>query len=83
MKIDTNTLLLIAGAGVAVYLLTRPKTILPSAGYNPYAGTTGLPTNYNPYATALPANQGNPIAQDVTAGASALSSLSDLIGNFF
>jgi hypothetical protein len=75
-KINTNTLLLVGAAAVGVYLLTRPKAPL----YNPYS--TGLPV-YNPYPTGLPANASNPLAQDVTAGASALSSLSDLIGNFF
>lgn len=75
MKIDTTTLLLIGAAAVGVYLLTRPTTPTPvysSAVYNPYA---------TPALTA--ANAGNPVAQDVTAGASALSSLSSLIGNFF
>lgn len=79
MKIDTNTLLLIGAAAVGVYLLTKPKTTMP-VGYNPY-----LPAGYNPYAAATPAAayQGNTTAQDINAGASALSSLSDLIGNFF
>jgi hypothetical protein len=77
-KINTNTLLLIGAGVVGVYLLTRPKVPV----YNPYQ--TGLPA-YNPYQTGLPAAQypGNTTAQDINAGASALSSLSDLIGNFF
>jgi hypothetical protein len=72
----TDTLLIIGAAAVGVYLLTRPK----APTYNPYA--TGLPA-YNPYALPTAQNAGNPFAQDVTAGASALSSLSDVIGNFF
>lgn len=79
MKINTNTLLLIAAAGVGVYLLTRPKTPAIPVGYNPY----NTPA-YNPQ--LLPGgNQyaGNTTAQDISAGASGLSALSDLIGNFF
>lgn len=75
MKINTNTLL-IAGVAVAgLYLLTRPKTPV----YNPYS--TGLPA-YNPY--ALPASQQpNSTASIISASGSALSSISDIIGNFF
>ncbi len=84
MKIDSTTLLLAGGAAVAVYLLTRPKVPTYPAGYNPYLGTTGLPTAYNPYLTQ-PGTQyaGNTTAQDISAGASALSALGDVIGNFF
>ena len=84
MKIDSTTLLLVGAAAVGVYLLTRPKTTTP-VGYNPY----GTPT-YNPYGTQTALqmqtslqNAGNPVAQDITAGASALQGLSSLIGNFF
>lgn len=79
----TDTLLLIGAAAVGVYLLTRPRVPTYPQAYNPYAGTTGLPT-YNPYGgTALPQYAGNATAQDIAAGGSALSALSDLIGNFF
>lgn len=70
MKIDTNTLLIGVVAVAGIYLLTRPKTVTPV--YNPYL-TTPLPaTNY-----------GNPTAQDITAGASALTALGNTISNFF
>lgn len=78
----TDTLLLIGAAAVGVYLLTRPK--LPTT-YNPY----GQPA-YNPYGTGIQAynpylqqQQGSTLAQDITAGGSALEGLGDLIGNFF
>jgi hypothetical protein len=75
----TNTLLLVAAAAVGVYLLTRPKTTaLP---YNPY-GASGVPA-YNPYGSAAQQYGQNTVAQDIQAGSSALSSLSDLVGNFF
>jgi hypothetical protein len=76
MKINTNTLLIAGAAVVGVYLLTRPKTPTYPVGYNPYQ--TGYPAGTYP---AI--QQGNPTAQIISAGGSALSSLSDLIGNFF
>jgi len=79
MKINTNTLLLIAAAGVGVYLLTRPKTPTYPVGYNPY-NTPAYNSQMLPGGTQY---AGNTTAQDISAGASALSSLSDLIGNFF
>lgn len=79
----TDTLLLIGAAAVGVYLLTRPKVPTYPVGYNPYG--TGV-NAYNPYGQpALSTQQysGNTTAQDIAAGGSALSALSDLIGNFF
>lgn len=73
-KINTNTLLIAGAAAVGVYLLTRPRVSTPVYNYNPYAAT-GLPASGQ--------YPGNTTAQDISAGASALSSLSDLIGNFF
>lgn len=75
MKIDTNTLLIIGAAAVGVYLLTRPTTPVP-------AFSTSV---YNPYASAaLPANYaGNTTAQDINAGATALTALGNTISNFF
>lgn len=74
----TETLLIVGAAAVGVYLLTRPRVTYPqTTAYNPYATQPA----YNPYATQQYA--GNQTAQDIAAGGSALSSLSDLIGNFF
>jgi hypothetical protein len=76
----TNTLLLVAAAAVGVYLLTRPK--VTALSYNPY-GASGTPA-YNPYyGSAAQPYGSNTVAQDIQAGSSALSSLSDLVGNFF
>lgn len=81
----TETLLLIGAAAVGVYLLTRPKV---PASYSPYGtlpspyGSAAQPA-YNPYGSAAQPYAGNATAQDISAGASALSSLSDVIGNFF
>jgi hypothetical protein len=76
--INTNTLLLIGAAGVALYFVTRPRVPALPVGYNPYAAPGYGAPAYNPYAT-----QPNPLAQQITAGGSALEGLSDLLGNFF
>jgi hypothetical protein len=70
MKIDSTTLLLGVAAVAAVYLITRPKTVAPvytAPAYNP----------------ALNAYQGNTTAQDISAGASALTALGNTLSNFF
>lgn len=79
MKIDSTTLLIGVAVIAGAYLLTRPKvpTYLPTS-VNPY-GTAGLPS-----ATVLSQQYyGNPTAQDIAAGGTALDGLSSLIGNFF
>ena len=70
-KIDTTTLLLIGGAAVAVYFLTRPKPLPPPALY---------PPNYQ---AGLYQPQANQTAQDITAGAGAASTLLNSISNMF
>ena len=71
MKLDTNTLLIGVVAIAGIYLLTRPKTVTPA--YNPYLTAPLATTNY----------AGNTTAQDINAGATALSALGDTISNFF
>jgi len=72
-------LLIVGAVAVGAYMLTRPRVTTPTypPGYNPYASPAYLPggtaTQY----------AGNTTAQDIQAGASGLSALSDLIGNFF
>jgi hypothetical protein len=69
MKIDATTILLIGAAGIAIYLITRPRTVpttLPV--YNPVPG-------YNPYTTAA-----NPTAQDISAGSQGISSIISALG---
>jgi hypothetical protein len=79
----TDTLLMIGAAAVGIYLLTRPR-VPTQYGVNPYG--TGM-TAYNPYTAGsygLPAyQQQSTVAQDITAGASGLSTLADAISNFF
>jgi hypothetical protein len=75
-KIDTNTILLVGAAAVAIYFFTRPK--VPT--YNPYAANPyGLPNT----ALNVSSNYGNPVAQDITASGSALEGISSILGNFF
>jgi hypothetical protein len=73
MKMDTNTLLIGVVAVAGIYLLTRPKT------------PTYLPTTVSPTAlsTLQPNYAGNPTAQDISAGGTALAGMGDLIGNIF
>jgi hypothetical protein len=71
MKVDSTTLILGVAAIAAVYMLTRPKTVVP----------TYLPTTINP---ALNTNYaGNATAQDITAGATALTALGNQLQGFF
>lgn len=75
MKIDATTILLAGAAAVAVYFVTRPRTVTPlQPVYNPYAQPA-----YNPYA-----NQpgGSSTAQDIAAGGTAAASILDAISNF-
>lgn len=72
--IDTTTILLAGGAAVAVYLLTRPRT--PS-----YVSPVTSPV-YNPAYLQAIQNQGNPVAQDITAGGQAATGLSTLVNAF-
>ena len=71
MKIDTNTLLIGAVAVVGIYMLTRPKTVTPV--YTTTPAINALQPNY----------AGNTTAQDISAGASALTALGNTISNFF
>lgn len=79
-KIDTNTLLLVAAAGVGVYLFTKPK----AAAVNPYVNPlTGLPYNYGSstqpvLAANNPANQGTSGAI-ISAAGGVLSSVFDTL----
>jgi hypothetical protein len=74
MKINTTTLLLIAGAALAVYLVTRPRTVtqLPVA-YNP---------GYNPY-TGYGSSAQSTTAQDIAAGGTAAAGLANALSNLF
>jgi hypothetical protein len=73
MKIDTNTLLIGIVAIGGIYLLTRPKTATPV-----YSAPA-----INPYLTSQPNYAGNQTAQDISAGATALTALGNTISNFF
>jgi hypothetical protein len=79
-KIDTTTLLLVAGGGLVVYMLTRPKVATYPVGYNPYGTSTGLTALQQQQ--MLSGNQ-NYLAQDLSSGGTALQGLSSLLGNFF
>lgn len=71
MKVDSNTLIIGVVGIAAIYLLTRPKAITPT-----YIPTAINPALSQPYA-------GNTTAQDINAGASALTALGNTLGNFF
>jgi hypothetical protein len=81
MKINTNTLLIAGAAAVGIYLLTRPRV---ASNVNPATGLPyGYPTTAYPGYNPALANQGNNPAAIISAGGTALESLSDLLGNFF
>jgi hypothetical protein len=73
MKVDSTTLIIGVVGIAAVYLLTRPKTVTP----------TYLPTTVNPALSSVPNYAGNETAQDISAGATALTALGNTLGNFF
>ena len=77
----TNDILLIGAAGLALYLLTRPKTA--TATYNA-AGQLINPATGQPYPTA--ASQvaaGNTTAAEIAAAGTALPGIVDSISNLF
>jgi hypothetical protein len=75
MKVDSTTLLLAGAAAVAVYFITRPKTVTTQMPvYNPYAQPA-----YNPYAQQP---GGSSTAQDIAAGGTAAASILDAISQF-
>jgi hypothetical protein len=74
MSKQTETILLIGGAALAVYFLTRPKTVLPPQQYT-------SPYGYNPYGQPqLPA--GNTTSSIISAAGSAASGILNAISNF-
>jgi hypothetical protein len=72
MSKQTETILLIGGAALAVYLLTRPKTTVPTPYTNPYA--------YNPYSATLP--KADPTAGIISAAGGAAAGILNAISNF-
>lgn len=76
-KKTMNTVLLVGGAALAVYLLTRPKTPTP---FMPAPGVT-YPAGYLQAGAVAPGNTTSSIiAASGTAAGNLISSLGDLFG---
>ena len=72
MDKSTKTILLVAAAGVAVYLLTRKRTT-----------TTGYPAGYVAPAYNPQLAQQNQTAQTIQAGTSAINTLNNIVQSWF
>jgi hypothetical protein len=71
--VDTNTILLVGSAAVAMYFFTRPSSVPAYAAPVPA---------YNPAYLQSISNQGNQTAQDISAGGQAASNILTAISNF-
>lgn len=70
-KMSTGMMLAIAaGGGLLLYLLLRPRAVTP---------VVPMQTAYSPAYLQAVATQGNPVAQDITAGAGGVSAVSNLV----
>jgi hypothetical protein len=69
-KVDTSTILLAGGAAVALYFITRPAPVAVAPPVPVYS------------AAYLQSNAGNPVAQDISAGAQVLPFITNLISSF-
>lgn len=80
-----NTVLLVGVAGLAVYFLTRPKTVSPYTMPAVTATAGGVVSAYNPYAQvyAGATPQGNTTGGIIAASGTAASSLISSLGDIF